>query len=259
MKTLKALFLGFCALAIVSCSDDDTGTNPDPTPTDNSFQSKTGDHSEYDTYRLDDNNEEEVTTASYSSRTVLRTNMTFQGHSNVTMAVDSTFEQGTTEVERVDTVYYRLDGNSLYIYNFAQTFVSMIPPDFALPLEAVAGWVKVAELQESSSQFTSELKVKIAGSSTELTVTIAASNKGKQTVEGTSYTAFHQELTATGTAPPPLSLSVSLPIILDVGGVKGASNSPSTLIRMQINKFANPMGGTINGRIQTLASFTAGS
>ncbi len=261
MNMLKALFLGCCAIAVVSCSDDDT-TGPDDNggTKDNAFASKQGDYSTYDVYRLDENNETISTTGTYSTRTVLQTNVTFSGKSDVTMVVDSLFMPGSSQVERVDTVYYRIDNNNLYIYNFAATFISFIPPDFPLQLTPVPAWIKVAELKETSSEFThSDLKVNAVGIG-ELPVTITAKNKGKQVIDG--YTVFHHELTASGQVkfPPLIDITVDIPIILDIGGVKNAANSPSTVIKMQINKFSDPSsGGSITGRVQTLSSFHAGS
>lgn len=263
MKTLKALLFCFCALAIVSCSDDDTGTTPDPSTTDNSFQSKTNDHSEYNTYRLDENGAELATTASYSSRTVLHTNMTFEGKSNVVMAVDTVFvKAGSTDVERVDTVYYMVDNNSFYIYNFAETFAQLIPTSATIQVFPVNGWIKVAELKESASTFSTSLKVMISlfgGTPTEQTITMNVQNKGKQTVAGAqqNYMAFRQEITATTTLGV---WNITIPITLDIGGVKAASNSPSTMINMIIGKFTNPIDASVvTGRKETLAAFTAGS
>lgn len=257
MNILKALFLGFCALAIVSCSDDEDTTGPDTSsPAEHTFVSKQGDYSTYDVYRLDENNATLATTATYSSRTVLMTNMSFQGKTGVTMVVDSLFEAGSSTVERVDTVYYTVENNGLFIYNFAETFISFIPPEFPLQLEPVAGWVKVADLKESSSSFTSTLKVKATGFG-ELTVTITGSNKGKQVVDG--YTVFHNEMTASSTVPI-VNIKVEIPIVLDLGGVKNATNSPSTMVKLQINKFTEPSSNSVvTGRSQTLATFRAGS
>lgn len=258
---LKALFLGLCALAIVSCSDDET-TGPDTSgTTENSFVSKQGDASGYDVYSLDENNEPESTTATYSTRTVLRTNMSYKGETDVTMAVDSLFASGNTEVISVDTIYYRVNSNSLYIYNFANTFTGLIPEDSPFQLEPIASWVKVAELKEQSSSFTSSLKLNMvfAGTPTELTVNIQGQNQGKTTsdVGGKTYTVFRQQLT--GTANLGIA-SITIPMTLEIGGVKNSSNSPNTMVKLQINKFTNPLDqSVVTGRTQLLASFKAGS
>lgn len=261
MKALKVLTLCLCAVGIAACSsDDDNPTTPTPTTKEHAFTAKKGDYATYTSYRLDENDEIVTTTASYSSRTVLQTGLTYQGQSDVIMAVDTTFMFGsTTEVERVDTLYYRTDNGSLYIYNFAQTFASLIPTGASIQIEAIAGWAKVADLRDNASSFNETIKIKIFG--VEIPVAMAGQNKGKQTIQagGKSYTAFHQELTGTGTV---ITSTVSIPFTVDMGGVKGATDSPSTLIAMTIKKFNNPFSPTdptVNGRTQVLTSFTAGS
>lgn len=260
MKAFKIALLCLCVLGVVSCSDDDTPTTPTPTTKEHAFTAKKGDYATYTSYRLDENDEIVTTTASYSSRTVLQTGLTYEGQTDVIMAVDTTFQFGsTTEVERVDTLYYRTDNGSLYIYNFAQTFASLIPTSSTIQVEAIAGWAKVADLKNNASTFNETIKIKLMGF--EIPVAIAGQNKGKQTVQigGKSYTAFHQELTGTGTV---LTSTVSIPFTVDMGGVKDATDSPSALISMTIKKFTNPLSSTdpiVNGRTQVLTSFTAGS
>lgn len=257
MKTLKVTLLCLCALGIVSCSDD-TPTTPTPAAKEHAFTAKRGDYATYTSYNLDEQDQVITTTASHSSRTVLHTNMTYAGQTDVVMAVDSTFKSGsTTEVERVDTSYYRTDNGSLYIYNFAQTFASLIPATSSIQIEPIASWTKVADLKNSESSFTETLKVKAFG--VEIPVTITGKNKGKQTVQAgaTSYMAFHQELVGAGTL---LTSTISIPITVDMGGVKDVANSPSVLIKMTIGKFTNPADQTsVNGRTQILTSFKAGS
>lgn len=266
MNVVKTALLGFCAVGIVACSSDDTPINPPPTTKEHTFTPKQGDYATYTAYSLDENDQTMATTATYSSRTVLQVGMTYAGQTGVTMAVDSTFKSGsTTEAERVDTSYFRTDDGSLYIYNFAQTFASLIPTTSTIQIEPIPSWTRVADLKNNASNFTETLKVRIKGTTFEVPITITCNNKGKQTVQAgsQSYTAFVQELTAKGAikSPPIIDIDMTVPISIAMGGVKDAANSPNALLVMTIGKFPDPIDPkvSINGRTQILTSFKAGN
>lgn len=243
-----------CALVVLAACSSSSGSDPVDTTT-SGF-----------TFRLNDNTQYQNSTGATftqtgtTSRTVRQLNFTvpasvspnpvFSAFNDAVFLTD-TNRTLTGAISSIDTLIMRRAGTELFIYNFARQVAGLLPPiNFGGTLvtpRPIPTWTKIAELNSTAgAQFTADtlrFAINIPFSGTLLPATLwivlSGQNTGSTvtTVGSSSYTVFRQSHVARlfislGPGTTPIAATGSIPIEVLIGGVSGATNSPSTIHRI---------------------------
>ena len=265
MKFLSKM-LTLCALVglITACGDDDgsTTTPPDTNPVTHKFAFNEGDYARYQNFDLDDNNEIVTETRFITSRVIVKTGVSIGGVDDAVLAVDSVFVEDSQggEFERLDSLYLRLDGNFLLIYDFGKIIANRFNNTSVSLTFNNPQWTRLAELRDDAgNQFSSDalpLSLETGADPINSTLNLVGTNEGQGIVmiDGTSYTKFSQKLA--GTANLGLG-TVNLDFFIGAGGVD-TGTSPSALIDFRVNSTVVPViNQKVTGIISQLIEFSA--
>ncbi len=246
-----------CAVVIMSACSSSSGNDP----VSGGSTSTSG-----FTFRLTDNTQYQNSTgASFTatgttSRTVRQLNFSvpagvspnpvFPAYADAVFLTD-TNRTTAGAISSVDTLIMRRSGTDLFIYNFARQVAGLLPPislgGATVVPRPLPSWTKIAELNNAAGTpfvaDTLRFAINIPFSGTLLPATLwivlNGQNTGNSTVTvgGTSYSVFRQSHVASlfislGAGTTPLAATGTIPIEVLVGGVSGASNSPSTILRI---------------------------
>jgi hypothetical protein len=270
MKTPRILVLCACIVLVLaaSCTNNPSGGGT----TGEVFSFKQGDYTVYNNDQLDSNNVVIRDSSFRSTRTVVRTGVSLGGQTDAVLVIDSTFFGTTARVRQIDTTYYRVSNNQVFIYFDLNRFVSILGGsaggiDPSAATGVMPQWVQVAALTDaaSSQNFpTGSFTATLASQGVQLSTQIVGRGQGKvtYTLNGTAYQVHRQTQTTTVSIVVPLfgKIDVVVPAEYDFG--IPSQNAPRAILRTETKatKIVIPILGTtiVPGRSSTFVSFKAG-
>jgi len=209
-KILQSIVL--CGAAILTmtlasgCGDDDPVTPPvNGGDTTTYVKFAQGDTFTYDRYNRDSANVKQTNSKNVVVWTVLNTNQTIGGRSNVTVIAEQVYEaDGVTATAERDTLYMQsgTDGK-LYQYNLLRSVIKRIPSAEAFLDSVPPNWIQISNTKSTTASSWVSLEggtltrtVTLLGFPAEITFTMNATHAGKQSItvpSGTYATSVHTD------------------------------------------------------------------
>ncbi|MES2764410.1 MAG: hypothetical protein V4642_00970 [Bacteroidota bacterium] len=239
-----------CALlfAITGCTDDPVTP---PTPTE--LQMNVGDWSRYEHFTLDSNNQMIASTRFVKSRTVVQKDLVVHGQSNVIKMIDSVFLP-TGALKSVDSSFFKISNQKLYVYNFAKLLAGAAPA--SMGLKSVPTWVAIGSTDSTASNLVMKDSLMIeVGTSGVQAMQMMGKASGNSSMSNTAQTTFGVVRTDWTVKAGIGGTTVDIPIEFNFG--KGTGSSPVTIVGVQLSGFT-AVDTKVSGQRYNLLEFKKG-